>query len=111
PLIDSSTAVSSATTLSDAQRQGLEQVVRASTNQIWFEQNVGQFPQSALYGSRTTFGAMLVYDDHLQLISTQTDTATGTYQGQQVVDVRFTGSNAHWDIVPGSASDVSGGYQ
>ncbi len=96
--------------LSDLQRQALNQVVKASTDQIWFEQNVGQFPAAARYGFRTSFGAMLVYDDHVQLISTQNDPARGA-AGQQVVDIRFTGSNATWTILPVGASTVLGSYE
>ena len=96
--------------LDAAQRQAIEQVVRGSTDKIWFEKNVGQFPANVRYGFRTTFGAMLVYDDHLRLISRQSDPTTKA-QGQQVVDISFTGSNAKWTIVPGGASETIGSYQ
>jgi hypothetical protein len=98
------------TGLSDAQRKTIEQLVRDSTDQIWFEKNVGQFPSGALYGFRTTFGAMLVYGDHLSLIANQTDVATGEV-GQQVVNLQFIGSQGNWSIVPGGASEVLGSYQ
>ena len=104
------TSADASTSLTDAQRQAIQNVVRSSTDQIWFEQNVGQFPQGARYGFRTTFGAMLVYDDHLQIISTQTDPVTGA-KGQQVVDIRFSGSNANWAMAPGASSGVLGSYQ
>jgi uncharacterized repeat protein (TIGR01451 family) len=102
-------ADASGPTLTDAQRQALQQVVRSSTNDIWFEQNVGQFPTTALYGFRTSFGAMLVFDDHLQIIAMQSDPVTGL-QGQQVIDVTFAGANADWTAVPGGASGVTGSY-
>ena len=96
--------------LDAAQRQAIERVVRGSTDKIWFENNVGQFPANARYGFRTTFGAMLVYDDHLRLISRQSD-PTSKGQGQQVVDISFTGANTKWTIVPGGASETIGSYQ
>lgn len=96
--------------LTDAQRTAIEQIVRDSTDQIFFEKNVGQFADGVLYGFRTTFGATLVYTDHLRLIANQTDSTTGV-AGQQVVDIQFTDSNAIWSIVPGGESDVRGTYQ
>ena len=96
--------------LTDAQRAAIQSVVRDSTNQIWFEKNVGQYPDGVQYGFRTTFGAMLVYADHLRIISNQTDAATGAV-GVQAVDISFTGSAGNWDIVPGGQTAVTGGYQ
>ncbi len=85
-------------------------MVKDSTSQIWFEKNVGQFPDGVQYGFRTTFGAMLVYEDHLRINSNQTDTATGAV-GVQTVDITFTGSPGNWAIVPGVQTTVTGGYQ
>ncbi len=96
--------------LSDAQRAAIEQVVRDSTDKIWFENNVGQFPEGVQYGFRTTFGSMLVYEDHLRLISRQSDEATQT-DGQQIVDLRFAGSHASWHVEPGENMGVIGSYQ
>jgi len=42
---------------------------------------------------------MLVYDDHLQIVALQTDPVT-KLQGQQVINIAFTGSNTGWIIVP-----------
>ena len=106
----STNPVSANTELTDAQRTVIGQIVRDSTDQIFFEKNVGQFADGVLYGFRTTFGAMLVYTDHLRLIANQTDPGTGT-AGQQVIDIQFSGSNANWSVVPGDASDVRGSYQ
>ncbi|HLX64913.1 MAG TPA: PKD domain-containing protein [Planctomycetota bacterium] len=103
-------ASAEATSLNGEQRRALQNVVRESTNRIWFEQNAGQFPQGVRYGFRTSFGQTLVYDDHLQLVSRQVN-AKGEYEGRQVVDVRFPGSNPSWSIEPGGASDVAGTYQ
>ncbi len=96
--------------LTDAQRTAIEQIVRDSTNQIFFEKNVGQFADGVLYGFRTTFGATLVYADHLRLIAKQTDPVTGAV-GQQVIDIQFTGSNGDWSVVPGDVAGVRGSYQ
>ena len=97
------------TQLTSEQRQALESVVRDSTNQIWFEQNVGQFEAGVRYGFKTQFGAMLVYDDHLRIVSAQTDPVTGAV-GTHTVDITFKGSSL-WQIVPGGESGVLGSYQ
>ena len=96
--------------LTDAQRAEIDAVVRDSTNEIFFEKNVGQFPEGVRYGFRTAFGAMMVYDDHLKLIAKQTDAATGAV-GLQAVDISFPGSGNDWLIVPGGDSGVPGSYQ
>ena len=96
--------------LTDVQRAAIQSVVRDSTNQIYFEKNAGQYPVGVQYGFRTNFGAMLVYADHLRIISNQTDAATGAV-GVQAVDISFTGSAGNWDIVPGGQSAVTGAYQ
>lgn len=96
--------------LTDEQRQAIESVMRDSTSQIWFESNVGQFAESVHYGFRTVFGAILIYDDHLQIIARQTDEADNLL-GTHSVNVSFVdGSNA-WQIVPGGSSEVVGTYQ
>ncbi|MGB8168786.1 MAG: Calx-beta domain-containing protein, partial [Chthoniobacteraceae bacterium] len=97
-------------TLTDEQRQAIEAVVRDSTSQIWFEKNVGQFAEGVRFGFRTSFGSMMVYDDHLQILVNQTDPATGAV-GVHAVNVSFTGGNAAWQIVPGGESGVAGSYQ
>ncbi|HYR57217.1 MAG TPA: hypothetical protein VEO95_01250, partial [Chthoniobacteraceae bacterium] len=101
---------SSSGALTDEQRQAIADVVRDSTAQIWFEKNVGQFAPGVLYGFRTAFGSMMVYDDHLQILVNQTDPATGAV-GVHAVNVSFTGGNAVWQIVPGASSGVGGSYQ
>lgn len=113
---ESSTATNSAGTTSDAtaqltdeQRQAIESVVRESTNTIWFQENVGQFEEGVRYGFRTQFGGMLVYDDHVRIISTQIDEATGE-AGLHTIDLTFPGGQA-WQIVPGQESGVLGTYQ
>jgi|GEM_PF-503812 len=97
-------------TLSADQRNQINSVVRNSTNQIWFEKNVGQFPTDARYGFKTAFGKTLVYDNHIQLISNQVDPMKQN-DGFQTVNISFTGSNPTWSITPGGASSVSGHYQ
>ncbi|MDD2923187.1 MAG: hypothetical protein PHQ36_12950, partial [Anaerolineales bacterium] len=97
-------------TLTSEQRQAIETVLRDSTSQIWFEKNVGQFAKGARYGFRTAFGSMLVYDDHLQIITNQTDPATNQ-TGVHAVNMAFVGGNAAWQIVPGGLSSVRGAYQ
>ena len=101
---------SDTTQLTDAQRQAIQDVVRDSTNQIWFEQNVGQFSAGVRYGFKTQFGAMLVYDDHLTIVTRQIDPATGKDAGTHSVDISFTGGSP-WQIVQGGASGVLGSYQ
>jgi|GEM_PF-850846 len=95
--------------LTDGQRAAVDAAVRASTSQISFEQNVGQFPAGAKYGFKTPFGSMLVYDDHLQLLANQTDPATGA-TGVHAVNLYFTEGQL-WEIVPGASSGVAGSYQ
>jgi hypothetical protein len=34
-------------------------------------ENVGQFDPAVRYGFRTQFGGMLVYDDHVRIVSTR----------------------------------------
>ncbi len=110
PGSSSNPPVASSSPLTDEQRQSIEEVVRDSTNQIWFEKNVGQFAEGVRYGFKTAFGAMLVYDDHLRVITTQTDPATGEQVGTHSVEINFTGGSP-WQIVPGGESGVLGSYQ
>ncbi len=98
-----------ATQLTDAQRQALESIVRDSTSQIWFQENVGQFEQGVRYGFKTQFGSMLVYDDHIRIMSNQIDPVTGVV-GIHTVDITFNGSSP-WQIVPGGESGVLGSFQ
>ena len=105
-----SLTTSSASTLTSEQRAAITDLVKDSTQQIYFQQNVGQFPAGVLYGFKTTFGSMLVYNDHLRILVNQFDAATGAV-GVQAVDITFPGGVAPWQIVPGGASPVSGSYQ
>ncbi|MEQ1860175.1 MAG: isopeptide-forming domain-containing fimbrial protein, partial [Chthoniobacteraceae bacterium] len=95
--------------LTDEQRAAIENVVRDSTNKIGFQENVGQFAPDVRYGFRTQFGGMLVYDDHISVLSNQTDPVTGEV-GVHTVNIDFTGSSP-WQIVPGGESGVFGSYQ
>ena len=102
-------AATPAAQLTDAERTALEGLIKDSTSKIWFQENVGQFADGVRYGFKTDFGGMLVYDDHLRIVSNQTDPVTGEV-GLHLVDVTFSGSTP-WQIVPGSSSGVSGAYQ
>ena len=103
-------AVPDGVVFTDAQRAEIAAVVRDSTARIFFEKNVGQFAEKVRYGFRTNFGAMLVYDDHLRLVSNQTDPSTREV-GQHVVDFAFPGSTNAWQIVAGASSGVTGSHQ
>ena len=96
--------------LTSEQRQSVEAVIRESTSTIWFEENIGQFAEGVRYGFRATFGSMLIYDDHLQIIARQTDEAN-TLLGTHSVNVLFVDGNNAWQIVPGGSSEVIGTYQ
>ena len=98
-----------ATELTDAQRAAIEDVVRDSTNKIEFQENVGQFAEGVRFGFKTPFGAMQVFDDHLQIVANQYDATTGEFLGAHTVNVNFTGSQA-WSIVPGGEASVAGHY-
>ncbi len=106
----SATEPTTSAPLTDTQRQAIQDVVRDSTAQIWFEKNAGQFAEGVRFGFRTSFGSMMVYDDHLQIRANQTDPQTGKV-GVHTVNVSFTGSNHSWQIVPGESSGVGGSYQ
>lgn len=97
-------------TLTEEQPADINSVIRESTNQIWFQENVGQFEEGVKYGFKTRFGAMLVYSDHLRIVANQTDPETGEV-GLQVMDVTFDGGNVNWDILTGGESGVTGSYQ
>ena len=96
--------------LTDEQRQAVKAVLRDSTSQIWFEKNAGQFATGVRYGFRTTFGSMMVYDNHLQILANQTNPENGE-AGIHAVNLSFVGGNAAWQIVPGGLSGVVGSYQ
>ena len=96
--------------LSDHERAAINAVVRDSTEQIWFQENVGQFPVGVRYGFKTTFGSMLVYKNHLQIVANQMDAATGSV-GLQAVDITFPGGTEAWEITTGGISKVAGNYQ
>jgi len=99
-------ATADATQLTDEQRQALESIVRDSTNQIWFQENVGQFEEGVRYGFKTQFGSMLVYDDHIRIMANQVDPVTGAV-GIHTVDITFNGGSP-WQIVAGGESGVLG---
>ncbi len=96
--------------LTEKQRAAIHSVVRDSTEQIWFQENVGQFPKEARYGFKTTFGSMLIFENHLRIVANQRDAATGVV-GVQAVDLAFPGGTGAWEIVTGGASAVTGSYQ
>lgn len=83
-------------------------VVRKSTNKIWFEQNAGQFSSDVLYGFRTSFGSMGVYQNKLRISAVQKN--EGDDQAQQIVDITFPGSTQNWTVVPKEQSVVKGSY-
>ena len=95
--------------LTKEQRAAINDVVRESTNKIWFEKNVGQFAPGVLYGFRTQFGGMLIYSDHVRVISRQSDAESGVV-GLHTTDITFAGANP-WEVVPGAESEVTGTYQ
>lgn len=108
--VKSDAALLSSPTLTEQQRKAISSVVRDSTEQIWFQENVGQFPSSVRYGFKTGFGSMLVYDDHLRIVAKQKDKDSGTV-GLQAVDITFPGGTTGWEIETGEVSKVAGSYQ
>ena len=108
--MNSSAAGENFSALTENQRREIESVVRDSTSQIWFEKNIGQFPSDVLFGFRTSFGSMLVYENHLQILTYQTDEVSGQ-SGIHAVDVSFAGGNSAWDVEAGGRSEVTGSYQ
>ena len=90
-------------------RQTASQTLKASSNNIWFEKNDGQFGNaSVLYGFRTSFGSMGVYNNKLRIVTNQTE--NGKNAGKQIVDITFPGSMQNWAVLPGSSSGVKGSY-
>ena len=90
-------------------RQAASQTLKASSNDIWFEKNDGQFGNSeVLYGFRTSFGSMGVYENKLRVVTEQTE--NGKKAGRQIVDISFPGSLQNWAVVPGKSADVKGSY-
>lgn len=96
--------------LLDAQtKKTIAQTLKASSKDIWFEKNDGQFGNPAvLYGFRTAFGSMGVYKNKLRVVTTQSK--KGKKAGHQIVDITFPGSLQNWAVTPGSRSDVKGSY-
>ena len=93
----------------DAIRQSVSQTLKASSNNIWFEKNDGQFGNdSVMYGFRTSFGSMGVYSNKLRVVTQQTE--NGKKTGKQIVDITFPGSVQNWMVVPGSKAVVKGSY-
>ena len=90
-------------------RKAAMQTLKNSTNNIWFEKNDGQFGNSGvLYGFRTSFGSMGVFNNKLRLVTEQTE--KGKKLGQQIVDIRFPGSQQQWSIETGTDAAVKGTY-
>ena len=85
------------------------QTLKASSNTIWFQKNEGQFGNPAvLFGFRTSFGSMGVYNNKLRVITQQTKDAKKT--GRQIVDITFPGATQNWKVLPGKTADVKGSY-
>ncbi len=101
--------------LSAETRNAVFGTVKQSSNRIWFEKNAGQFNNTdVLYGFRTHFGSMGVYNNKIRLVSKQAD-KNGEKAGQDklslhIVDITFQGSNPTWTVEPGSKSSVTGSY-
>lgn len=90
-------------------RQSAAKTLKVSNNNIWFEKNDGQFGNTnVLYGFRTAFGSMGVYNNKLRVVTEQTE--NGNNIGKQIVDITFPGSTQNWLAVPGSKSSVKGSY-
>ncbi|MFM2358918.1 MAG: hypothetical protein RLY16_911, partial [Bacteroidota bacterium] len=91
------------------QQLDFQSLLKQSEQTIWFEENLGQFGNSAvLYGWRTSFGSMGVYQNKLRLVTRQTK--DGKDYGMQVVDVKFPGSTNQWTIEANHRSPVQGTY-
>ncbi|MCW3126417.1 MAG: outer rane adhesin like protein, partial [Bacteroidetes bacterium] len=100
-------------------KQAMMNVLRKSTNQIFFEQNAGQFHNpDVMYGFRTHFGSMGVYHNKLRLVTRQGE---GENPGEiekdeddktelHIVDITFPGSPNNWTVQPGSKSATIGSY-
>ena len=90
-------------------KQTTAQTLKASRNAIWFQKNNGQFGNTGvLYGFRTSFGSMGVYNHKLRIVTEQVSDTTKI--GKQVVDISFPGSLQNWAVLPGKHADVKGTY-
>ncbi len=90
-------------------RQAASQTLKESSNNIWFEKNDGQFGNpNVLYGFRTSFGSMGVYNNKLRVVTEQSENGKNT--GQQIIDITFPGSLQNWAVSPGNKSVVKGSY-
>ncbi len=90
-------------------KKTIAETLKASSKDIWFEKNEGQFGNpEVLYGFRTAFGSMGVYKNKLRLVATQSTKRKKV--GHQIVDISFPGSLQNWAVIPGSRSDVKGSY-
>lgn len=95
--------------LNEETKKTIAETLKASSKDIWFEKNDGQFGNPAvLYGFRTAFGSMGVYKNKLRLVTTQSTKRKKV--GHQIVDISFPGSLQNWAVIPGSMSDVKGSY-
>ncbi len=91
------------------QQQTAAKTLKQSTNTIWFEKNEGQFAdKNILYGFRTPFGNMGVFNNKLRIVAKQNDKKRNN--GYQVVDITFPGSEQSWIIENGIESSVKGSY-
>lgn len=92
--------------ISEQTRLTALQTLKAGSNFIWFEKNDGQFGNpEVLYGFRTSFGSMGVYNNKLRVVTQQ-----GVNAGRQIIDISFPGSLNNWVVKPGHTSDVKGTY-
>lgn len=83
--------------------------LKASLNTIWFQKNEGQFGNTdVLYGFRTSFGSMGIFNNKLRVVTEQT--ANSKKIGKQIVDITFPGSMLNWTVLPGKDADVTGSY-
>ena len=90
-------------------KQTAAQTLKASLNTIWFQKNEGQFGNTdVLYGFRTSFGSMGIFNNKLRVVTQQT--ADSKKNGKQIVDITFPGSMPKWTVVPGKDADVKGSY-
>lgn len=97
----------------------VKNTLRATTNKIWFEKNAGQFNNpDVLYGFRTAFGSMGVYENKIRIVTNQKEWDEQENEAEeakepmplQIVDLTFPGSNGKWTVEPGAVSSVMGTY-
>ncbi|MBS1618219.1 MAG: hypothetical protein JST76_06850, partial [Bacteroidetes bacterium] len=97
----------------------VKNTLRATTNKIWFEKNAGQFNNpDVLYGFRTAFGSMGVYNNKIRIVTNQKEWDEEENEVEeakepmplQIVDLTFPGSNGTWTVEPGSVSATRGTY-